>query len=36
MHFGSLADALDPTEPRRTVEGHPAPVRAIVAGRKPV
>ncbi len=35
MTFESLADALDPADSKRTVEGHPAPVRAIVVGRKP-
>ncbi len=30
MGFESLADFLDPHDPRRTVEGHPAPVRAIL------
>jgi len=29
MRFHSLADFLDPADPRRTVEGHPAPVRAV-------
>ncbi|MBT8445075.1 MAG: tRNA 5-methoxyuridine(34)/uridine 5-oxyacetic acid(34) synthase CmoB [Gammaproteobacteria bacterium] len=33
MHFESLAAALDPDDPTRTVEGYPAPVRAIVMGR---
>lgn len=36
MRFESLAEALDPAEPSRTVEGHPAPCRAIVVARKPV
>jgi len=36
MRFESLAQALDPRDPMRTIEGHPAPVRAIVLGRKPV
>ncbi len=35
MKFDSLAEALDPTDITRTVEGHPAPVRAIVVGRRP-
>jgi tRNA (mo5U34)-methyltransferase len=35
MTFDSLGEALDPTDPRRTVEGHPAPVRAMVIGRRP-
>ena len=30
MQFESLINALDPTDPTRTVEGHPAPVRAVV------
>lgn len=30
MRFESLAEALDRADPTRTVEGHPAPVRAIV------
>ena len=33
MRFESLAEALDPDDPLRTVEGHPAPVRAVVTGR---
>lgn len=35
MRFESLADALDPDDPERTVEGHPAPVRAIVMATRP-
>ncbi len=30
MAFESLADFLDPKDPRLTVEGYPAPVRAVV------
>ncbi len=30
MTFESLADFLDPNDDRRTIEGYPAPVRAIV------
>lgn len=30
MRFESLTDRLDPQDPGRTVEGHPAPTRAIV------
>ena len=30
MRFQSLAHALDPDDPERTVEGHPAPRRAVV------
>lgn len=36
MRFQSLAEALDPADPSRTIEGHPAPVRAVVVARKPV
>ena len=35
MRSDSLAAALDPADPTRTVEGLPAPVRAIVLARKP-
>ena len=34
MRFESLADFLDPTDPRRTVEGHPAPLRALLIARR--
>jgi tRNA (mo5U34)-methyltransferase len=34
MPFASLADALDPLDPRRTIEGHPAPVRCVVIAEK--
>jgi tRNA (mo5U34)-methyltransferase len=34
MRFESLAHALDPEDPGRTVEGHPAPRRAVVVGRR--
>jgi tRNA (mo5U34)-methyltransferase len=34
MRFQSLADFLDPNDPRRTIEGHPAPVRAIIAAER--
>jgi len=30
MRFESLADFLDPADPSRTVEGHPAPLRACL------
>lgn len=30
MDFESLADFLDPKDSRRTIEGHPAPMRAVV------
>lgn len=35
MRFQSLAEALDPRDPSRTVEGYPAPVRAVVVGQRP-
>jgi tRNA (mo5U34)-methyltransferase len=35
MTFESLAEFLDPANPRLTIEGHPAPIRAIVTGRRP-
>ena len=35
MTFESLTEALDPDDPTRTVEGHPAPVRAAVLARRP-
>jgi len=34
MTFESLADFLDPTDSTRTIEGFPAPVRAIVAAKR--
>jgi len=30
MHFQSLADFLDPTDPAKTIEGYPAPMRAVI------
>jgi tRNA (mo5U34)-methyltransferase len=30
MRFQSLADFLDPADPDRTIEGHPAPTRALL------
>jgi tRNA (mo5U34)-methyltransferase len=36
MRFESLAEALDSTDPTRTVEGYPAPVRASLVARRPV
>ena len=33
MRFESLAECLDPADPLRTVEGHPAPVRAVISAR---
>ncbi len=35
MRFHSLAEFLDPNDPRRTAEGHPAPRRAILLANKP-
>ena len=34
MTFESLADFLDPADPNRTIEGHPAPVRVMILARK--
>jgi tRNA (mo5U34)-methyltransferase len=34
MTFESLQQALDPSDPLRTVEGLPAPVRAIVMAKR--
>jgi len=33
MRFESLAEALDPADPGRTIEGHPAPIRALLVAR---
>ena len=35
MRFQSLAEALDPTDSSRTIEGHPAPKRCVAAARNP-
>ena len=35
MRFESLADYLDPEDAARTIEGHPAPVRAIFTATRP-
>lgn len=35
MQFQSLADFLDPDDPTRTVEGHPAPRRAVFLAEAP-
>ena len=35
MTFESLPEALDPQDPSRTIEGHPAPKRAVLVARKP-
>lgn len=34
MTFESLADFLDPLDPNKTIEGYPAPTRAIVSARR--
>ena len=34
MTFESLADFLDPNDSMRTIEGYPAPVRAMILARK--
>ena len=34
MRFESLADFLDPADRTRTIEGHPAPRRAVVLGNR--
>lgn len=36
MHFHSLADFLDPQDPSKSIEGHPAPRRAIVTATLPL
>jgi tRNA (mo5U34)-methyltransferase len=35
MSFHSLADFLDPNDPKLSVEGHPAPLRATLVATKP-
>ncbi|EKG30793.1 tRNA 5-methoxyuridine(34)/uridine 5-oxyacetic acid(34) synthase CmoB [Pseudomonas avellanae] len=35
MRFQSLGDYLDPSDHSKTVEGLPAPMRAVIVGRKP-
>ena len=35
MHFESLADFLDPNDTSKTVEGYPAPRRAVLVAEKP-
>jgi len=35
MRFESLAQCLDPADPTRTIEGHPAPRRAVLTARRP-
>jgi len=31
----SLAEFLDPNDQSKTVEGYPAPIRAVIVARKP-
>lgn len=35
MEFQSLSDFLDPKDPSKTIEGHPAPLRAVFVAQKP-
>jgi Protein of unknown function (DUF1698). len=35
MRFESLADYLDPDDESKTIEGHPAPLRAIFIATRP-
>ena len=35
MKYQSLTDFLDPENPQQTVEGLPAPMRAVIVARKP-
>lgn len=35
MKFHSLKEFLDPNDPTKTAEGHPAPVRAVIVAQKP-
>lgn len=35
MEYESLADFLDPADPSKTIEGHPAPKRAVIIANKP-
>jgi len=34
MNYESLVDYLDPSDSRKTIEGHPAPLRAIITARR--
>jgi len=36
MEFESLKDFLDPNDPTKTIEGHPAPKRAVIIANKSV
>ena len=35
MHFHSLTNFLDPNDPSKSIEGHPAPRRAVISARIP-
>ncbi|GFO62299.1 tRNA 5-methoxyuridine(34)/uridine 5-oxyacetic acid(34) synthase CmoB [Geomonas paludis] len=35
MQFESLADFLDPDDAEKTIEGHPAPLRAVFTAKRP-
>ncbi|HHT00807.1 MAG TPA: tRNA 5-methoxyuridine(34)/uridine 5-oxyacetic acid(34) synthase CmoB [Thiomicrospira sp.] len=35
MNWNSLSDFLDPEDPNKTLEGYPAPLRAVMIARKP-
>ena len=35
MTFHSLADFLDPEDPSKSIEGYPAPMRAVVTAQAP-
>ena len=35
MRYQSLEDFLDPEDPSKTIEGFPAPVRAVIIATKP-
>ena len=35
MRFESLVDYIDPDDPTKTIEGYPAPLRAIFTATKP-
>jgi tRNA (mo5U34)-methyltransferase len=35
MRFQSLTDFLDPEDSSKTIEGYPAPVRAVITATKP-
>jgi len=34
MTFESLSDFLDPEDAQKTIEGHPAPVRAVLLANR--